>query len=134
MRERVAQELELLRRLYPDAQAGDNWVLLPTYRLPLGRFNLLETPVLFAIPVGYPNMGPDNFFVDLHLQLAGGGTPPAFTANANSSSGPAPIAGNWGWFSWHPSEWRPAADPRAGDNLVTFLRGVALCLRGEESA
>lgn len=134
MRERLLQELELLRAVYSDAQLGGNWVLLSRYVLPRGRFNLDETPVLFAIPVGYPNTGPDNFFVNISLRLKGDALPPGFNANANSSSGPAPIAGDWGWFSWHPQNWRPAADPAAGDNLATFVRGVGVCLRGEESA
>jgi hypothetical protein len=134
MTDRFREELELLRRTYPDVQNGDNWVLIPNYRLPPNRFNLATTPVLFAVPVGYPNTGPDNFFVDVNLRLQGNAMPPAFNTNSNSSTGPAPIPGNWGWFSWHPSAWRPAANPAVGDNLLTFLTGVGVCLRGEESA
>lgn len=133
MRERLLEELELLRRLYPDVRYGDNWVLVPAYRLPPSRFNLDSTPVLFTVPIGYPATGPDNFFVDVSLRLKNGSAPPAFNPNQNSSTGSAPIPGNWGWFSWHPSTWRPKAKPEAGDNLVTFLKGVGVCLRGEES-
>jgi hypothetical protein len=123
----------LLRCVHPQAELGENWVLLPSFVLPQGRFNRGETPVLFVIPVGYPNTGQDNFFVHVSLQLKGDGLPAAFNPNANSSSGPAPVPGEWGWFSWHPQSWRPAANPRTGDNLVTFVTGIGICLRGEES-
>jgi hypothetical protein len=102
--------------------------------LPSGRFTIDATPVLFVVPIGYPNTGPDNFFVDANLRLVGGGTPPAFNVGPNSSSGSAPMPGNWGWFSWHPAAWRPTADPAVGDNLVTFVTSIGICLRGEESA
>ena len=133
MRERLEQEFALLRSDYEGAQLGDNWVLLPQYILPPGRFNLEETPLLFAIPLGYPNTGPDNFFVNVRLRLNNGEPPAAFNTNASSSSGPAPVPGEWGWFSWHPQGWRPAADPASGDNLLTFVRGAGMCLRGEQT-
>jgi hypothetical protein len=133
MRERLVEELDLLRQLFPDVQHGNDWVLVPAYRLPPERFNLDITPVLFSIPVGYPNTGPDNFFVSVSLRLKDGALALGFNPNPNSSTGPAPIPGDWGWFSWHPSSWRPMAKPELGDNFVTFLRGVGMCLRGEES-
>lgn len=136
MHERVSNEVALLRKRFSGLEHGEqfNWVLIPIFPLPPGRFNKKETRLLFAIPVGYPNTGPDNFFTDVDLRLKDGGMPPAFNPNSNSSSGPAPVAGNWGWFSWHPQAWRPAAAVDGGDNLETFLIGVNLCLRGEESA
>src|SRR5262249_25457506 len=97
------------------------------------RFNKAQFRVLYNIPPGYPNTGPDNFFVDADLKLSDGNNPPGLNAGANSSSGPAPIAGDWAWFSWHPVSWRPAATIEAGDNLITFLRGVGLCLQGVEA-
>lgn len=136
MHERVRQEIELLRNKHQGLEHGEqlNWVLIPEFELPPKRFNKNRTRLLFAIPLGYPNTGPDNFFVDVELRLQNGGMPPGFNPNSNSSSGAAPVPGNWGWFSWHPQTWRPAASINSGDNLLTFVRGVNLCLRGEESA
>ncbi len=135
MHERVKRELELFKEKYPSVEHGEqfNWVLIPEYSLPLGRFNKSSTKLLFSVPPGYPNTAPDDFFVDGDLRLNGGGTPPAFNLGSNSSSGPARVAGDWGWFSWHPVSWRPAAAIEGGDNLLTFLRGVNMCLRGEEA-
>jgi hypothetical protein len=136
MHERVREEVELLKKQFPDLRHGDqlDWVLVPELVLPAGRFNKTHTKVLFRIPVGYPQTGPDNFFVDVDLRLKDGSLPPAFNANAQSSSGAAPIAGEWGWFSWHPQAWKPAATIEGGDNLLGFVRTINLCLRGEESA
>src|SRR2546428_8691138 len=112
MHSRVLEEIKLLHRQHPDLRHGDqlDWVLVPELVLPAGRFNKERTKVMFRIPVGYPQTGPDNFFVDLDLRLRDGSTPPAFNPNSNSGSGAAPVAGDWGWFSWHPQFWRPAAD------------------------
>lgn len=136
MHERVQQEICTVREKFPELQHGEqwNWVLIPEYLLPEGRFNKETSKLLFLVPTAYPNAGPDNFFVDGNLRLAGGASPPAFNQGSNSSSGAAPVPGDWGWFSWHPQDWRPAAKVEDGDNLLTFLRGVNLCLRGEESA
>jgi hypothetical protein len=135
MHERVREEIELLKKQFPELQHGDqlDWVLIPELVLPPARFSKTCTKVLFRIPVGYPQTGTDNFFVDADLRLKDGTNPPAFNVGLQSSSGLAPIAGNWGWFSWHPQIWRPAATIEGGDNLIGFIRCINLCLRGEES-
>ena|SRR5437868_3081285 len=135
MKARIAEEVQLLREKFPKLEHGPEfeWVLLPHFALPKGRFNKATAPILFALPVGYPNTGPDNFFTDVDLRLANGSMPPAFNPDSKSSSGPAPVPGSWGWFSWHPQKWTPRAAVTAGDNLLVFVSGVQLCLRGEES-
>ena len=136
MHEQVREETEWLRAQFPYLRHGDqlDWVLIPELALPPGRFNKVSTKLLFRIPVGYPQTGPDNFFVDGDLRLKDGSTPQAFNVGPQSSSGPAPIEGSWGWFSWHPQAWRPAATIEGGDNLKGFIRSINLCLREEESA
>ena len=136
MHERVQREIELVREKHPSAQHGEalNWVLIPDYYLPSGRYCKDKTKLLFSIPAGYPNTAPDDFFVDGDLRLKNGGNPLGFNQGPNSSSGLAPMAGDWGWFSWHAKVWRPAATIEGGDNLLTFLRSINMCLRGEEAA
>src|SRR5690349_14876718 len=135
MHHRVAEELERLKNRFPELKVGEqlNWLMIPAFHLPEGRFEQSETPLLVVVPPGYPNTGPDNFFVRRDLRLRGGTAPAAFNPNNDSSSGPAPIGGDWGWFSWHPQVWRPSAVIEHGDNLETYLRGVSMCLRGEEA-
>jgi len=135
MHERVKSEIDLLRQKQAKLQHDDkfSWVLIAEYPLPPERYNKSTTQLLFLIPPGYPNTGPDNFFVDGDLKLKDGSNPPGFNAGSNSSSGNAPVSGNWGWFSWHPTSWQPAATIEGGDNLLTFVRGVNMCLMGIES-
>ncbi len=134
MYERVRQEIDLLKQKFTDLQSGQelNWVLIPEYPLP-GLYNKSFTRLLWIIPPGYPQTAPDDFFVDGDLKLKNGNNPSSFNIGPNSSSGPAPVPGNWGWFSWHPEneKWRPAAEIEKGDNLLTFLRAVNICLKGE---
>ena len=136
MHERVRQEIELVRQKHPSLRHGEklDWVLIPDFPLPPGRHNKERANLLFNIRPGYPNTAPDDFFVDGDLRLKDGNPPPGFNQGPNSSSGPAPVPGNWGWFSWHARIWRPAATIEGGDNLLTFLRAVNMCLRGEDPA
>ncbi len=80
MHERVAREIAMVRERHPGLQYGEqlNWVFIPDYPLPPGRYNKNRTRLLFVIPPGYPNTGPDNFFVDADLRLTGGSNPPGF--------------------------------------------------------
>lgn len=135
MNQRIMEEMVVLKEKYPTLQYCEqySWVLIPKFLLPLGRYNRSQTDLLFNIPVGYPNTGPDDFFVDGDLRLADSGNPPGFNAGSKSSSGSAQVKGNWGWFSWHPASWRPATAVLGGDNLLTFLRGVIMCLKGVET-
>ncbi len=136
MQTRIIEEIGLLKAQFSELRHGEqfNWVLIPELLLPAGRFNRTHDTILFAIPVGYPQTGPDNFFTSVGLRLKDGTMPPAFNLGSQSSNGAAPIAGDWGWFSWHPNQWRPAATIAGGDNLLGFVSAIKLCLRGEESA
>ena len=135
MHERVKQEIELVQEKFPNVEHGDdlNWVHLPTFPLPPGRFNKVITRLVFLIPPGYPQTGPDNFFVDGDLRLQDGSAAPGYNQGAKSGSGQCPLPGDWGWFSWHANPWRPAAAIEHGDNLLAFVRSVSECLRGKES-
>lgn len=133
MNQRLQEEIEQVRAKYQDLKQGEDpdWVLIPNFSLPKDFYNKEETNLLFIIPVGYPGTGPDNFFVDSDLRLKSGGMPSNFNIGTQSSNGTAPVEGSWGWFSWHPAQWSPAATMESGDNLLTFIKGVKMCLRGE---
>lgn len=132
MYERVRQEIDLLKQKYPQVQHGEqlNWVFIPDYPLPDG-YNKENTRLLWNLPAGYPETASDDFFVDGDLRQKDGSNPPNMNIGPIASSGLAPIVGNWAWFSWHPDVWRPAANIAEGDNLLSFLRAVNMCLRGE---
>jgi hypothetical protein len=132
---RIEKEAELLRRRFASVTIGPEgkWIRVDNVPLPPERYNHAKTTVVVLLPVGYPNTGPDNFFVSGGLKFKDGRDGiPAYNEGSQSGSGPSPLEGSWGWFSWHPQKWSPAADPEKGDNLEVFMRGVAMCLRGEE--
>lgn len=135
MHERVRQEIELVHEKHPQARHGDDlsWVCIPEYPLPAGRFNRKSTMLAFRVAPGYPQTGPDNFFVDGDLRLINGSSPPGFNQGSNPGSGVCPVPGEVGWFSWHPASWCPTASIAGGDNLLTFLRSVDRCLEGQEA-
>jgi hypothetical protein len=134
-RDRVLAEIEpQLRPRFGEVLHGEefDWVLISRFPLDAAILKESSTKLLFRIPVGYPSTGPDDFFVERSLRMADGAPIPGLNEGSESSSGPAPVAGEWGWFSWHPQSWRPAARIEDGDNLLTFLRGAAACLRGAQ--
>ena len=117
MTERIAQELELVRRTFGELEhsPGGNWVIIKHLKLPPG-WNMSETELLFLIPSGFPLVPPDNFYVHNGLCLASGSEPGSSTKD-QTQAGRA-----WRMFSWHlDDEWKSHADISLGDNLVTFL-------------
>lgn len=121
MRDRIQAELEILREIYGDVQAGPDgdWVLINGYKLPPG-WNKEQIKLLILIPPGYPTTPPDNFYVNNELRLANGSVPGSTTCDKQIQGKP------WLQFSYHvesPS-WSPHADILKGHNLLTFMRGV----------
>lgn len=93
MHQRVREEIELLKKQFRDLEHGDqlDWVLIPELVLPDGRFNKASTKVLFKIPVGYPQTGPDNFFVDADLRLKDGSNPQLSISVRNRAAALPPL-------------------------------------------
>ncbi len=125
MRERIIQEIALLKEKFPGLQHGENydWVIIPDFPLCEG-YNRTCTKLLFIIPNTYPHTGPDCFYVDVGLRLANGNMPSNYNEEMN-----VPVGGNWGYFSWHPEIWQATDRIEDGDNLASFLKVVNVRLR-----
>lgn len=121
--ERLHAELELVRAHHGEFKTDDplTWMLLPGWPLPAG-WNLAATALAIILPPAYPTTPPDNFYADSSLRLASGAMP----GNSSPASGVSGLPpGDWLMFSWHiEANWMPAAQPVAGDNLLTFLASV----------
>lgn len=63
-------------------------------------WNALSTTVRVLVPVGFPHVKPDCFYVEPTLRLATGAEP--VSSNIQSIFG-----GQYRWFSWHISTWDP---------------------------
>lgn len=134
MDERVKQHITMLKTQFSELESGENWVYVPHYPLPENQYNKDSTKLLIIIPLGYPEIPPDDFFVDVDLKNKDGTPIQNFQEGSKSSNGSTvPILeGEWGWFSWHPDSWRINTDIEKGDNLITFLRSVNIRLRGDD--
>lgn len=115
------RELELVAAEYGELDHGPNldWVIVRRWRLPAG-WNKKETRLLVTMPPGYPVTPPDNFYTDADLRLSDGRQP-------GNSSQAVQLGESWLQFSYHleSGDWRPQANLLGGDNLLTFLVGVA---------
>jgi hypothetical protein len=123
MRDRIAQELDLLRSSYPDVEHiehnGEDWFRLPTYRFPpgwqTGASPVTTAPIVFKISPGHPAQEPYGFLAPTGLNH-GGAAP-----NNTSVVGGVPFEGSWIQFSWAPDgTWTPASDPAKGSNLLSW--------------
>lgn len=122
--ERVAAEVELLRRVFPNLQyqPSGHWVLLPGYEMPTG-WNMTASDVAFQVSVSYPGTPPYGLYAPSGLRFK-----EAVPANYSDPAGTQPpFPGRWAVFSWQPDDgqWTPHAEPAKGTNLVNWALGFA---------
>jgi hypothetical protein len=123
VRERILEELELLRRYYSRFEYVEvgHWIKIPGFPLPC-NWNRSETDVAFQIPTGYPGTPPYGFYVLAGIRV-NSVVPGSYAEPAGSQP---PFPGVWGMFSWAPAdgEWRPTANLSSGSNLSNWARGL----------
>lgn len=114
---KLQKELEELNREHQVgvSEEGD-WINLIFSQFPLGDgFSATTSDLLIRVPRSYPDAGPDMFWLDQSLTLAGGQVP----QNADSIEGP--YAGRkWRRFSWHRKRWNSSVDNIHGH--LEFIR------------
>jgi hypothetical protein len=123
LRERIEQEFELLRKRWPNTEyrPEGHWFRIPDYDLTAG-WNRSLTDVAFQPQVSHPGTPPYGFYVPVGLTF-NGNRPDNYVEPAPTQP---PFAGAWGVFSWAvDGDWRPAADPGAGANLLNWALGFA---------
>lgn len=124
MTERIAKELELLRRFYPQAEwheHGDlGWVKVPDFRIHAAHWSRDLVTVCFSVSLtGYPGAAPYAFYVEGGLRLKGTETRPQNYEEPAAT----PFPGTWGRFSWQQNgTWRPTGDLMSGSNLMNFVQ------------
>jgi hypothetical protein len=84
---------------------GNKGVILKARPLPQGRFDAAAADILVMLPVGYPDVAPDMFYLLPWVKLAPNGRYPKAADEAVTFAGK-----NWQRWSRHNSEWRPGAD------------------------
>jgi hypothetical protein len=126
-KERIEQEVALLRQRFPRLEQKDDWIRLPDYPLPPG-WNRDKTDVVFFIPPPYPGSPPYGFFVPIGLRC-GSNPPGSYKEPAKET---VPFDGQWGKFSWTPEDgqWLAKEPITAGRNLLNWTEGIASRFRG----
>lgn len=122
MEKRLEEELAHLRGRYPDLEfvSDGRWVRIPDYATCPG-WNRDQTDVVFRVLAEHPGAQPYGFFVPAGL-LFNGVRPKSYTEPAKEKP---PFDGEWGFFSWQPESWKPAATVRAGSNLLNWAEGFS---------
>ena len=117
MIERLLQEIELLQKQYGELEHDPNltWILFKEFKLPPGWYKEC-TELLIKIPIGYPSIPPDNFFVPTGFKLANGQSIDRCTPAGTI------IGKDWLQFSYHSEgDWSPSENLLEGDNLMSFM-------------
>lgn len=123
---RIQQELDLLRKFYPDLEFIEQglWVRILNFPLPQDKpWNRKTTDVAFQIPIAYPGTPPYGIYVPSGLTYDGA-PPQNYQDRANQQP---PFSGQWGIFSWSPADgqWKTSSDMLTGSNLLNFVRSFA---------
>lgn len=118
MNERIHAELELVRSRFPELEfrEQDHWARIPRYPLPDG-WGRADAELALQVPQDIFVQQPYGFWLRPPLVTPGGAPP-------SDSSGPVATGFGEGWqqFSWAPEVWQPGAEPRAGTNLLDWVR------------
>jgi len=124
MRDRIAKELDLLKKYYPDIEVkevGDStWFKIPSFVIPGEIWNKTTAAVCFEAKISYPGTPPYSFYVDGGLRSKDNADtkPQSYEEPATT-----PFDGTWGRLSWqHDATWNPTEDLVAGSNLLNFVR------------
>lgn len=113
----ISEELSRLIIRWPEISFSDTKLRwhIPAWPLPSG-WNRDVTPLWIPCPAAYPQVPPDNFYVDAALRLVDGREPGNTSITVLEPGLPVRL------FSFHveSSEW----NPERGDSLEVFLLGV----------
>lgn len=123
MDHRITQEIELLKKEYPDVESKSKdeivWILIPNFPISQNIWNKDKTSICFQIPSGYPGNPPYGFYVEGELRVKDTEEKP----ESYEEPAETPFNGTWGKFSWaHDDSWRATADFKSGSNLLNFVR------------
>jgi hypothetical protein len=118
MTDRIRAEIDLVRSRFPSLQfrEQDLWACICDYPLPQG-WGRDCAEIAFRVPEDMFGQRPYGFWVRPPLSAPNGGPP-------SNTSGPVETGFGQGWqqFSWEPASWQPGPEPRAGTNLLDWVR------------
>ena len=132
MRPRIAQELDLLRRVYGDLEhieeAGEDWICLPCYPVPKGwrisgGFAVRFSPCLLSLSRQIILVYGSLRFSDAGWDYAFEGSSPEQYRETRRNKHPS--LGEWLHFSWSAEDWSAGTDACQGSNLVAWCHSFS---------
>lgn len=124
MHPRLAEEWQDVLAAYPDARHEEEPERVElTLELDGSGYNRARTRTAVLVPPGYRTTAPDGFLIEAGLSRADGAGLPVSDASGIGMPG-------WLLVSFHyvdehgRSTWRPGADPKRGDNLVSYVGSI----------
>jgi hypothetical protein len=121
---RIEAELNLLKSWFGSALEyipDGHWVLLRDYEIPSDLWTPRVVDVCFQIPSQLPGQPPYGFYVRPDVVAVNGAAIGNHTGPVSTGFGD-----DWCQMSWSVTEeWRPAATPEEGSNMVSFALSFA---------
>lgn len=116
--DRMAQEMVLLWRHFPQAEQHGAWIKIPDCIFPGSHWGRESGTVCFEVPIGFPGNPPYGFYILGGIRLKAAETVPQNYQEPAAT----PFPGTWGKFSWtHDGDWHPTGDVVSGNNLMNFV-------------
>jgi len=130
METRIAQELDLLRTRYPEAEYRPQgfWVRIPKFKLPPGwSRDEIDLVIKFPDGGGFPQNPFYGFYVPSDLRFNGQQPNGNYTNVAPAQ--PPFEGGPWAIFSGNPDPWTPKPLIEEGSNILSWIHGITERLR-----
>lgn len=100
-------------------EGGQKALIFRARKLPEGRFDATQADVLIQLPSGYPDVGPDMFYLFPWVKLADGNSYPKAADQSLDFAGQT-----WQRWSRHCDDWRHGVD-----GIWTMLKRVEHALQ-----
>ena len=126
---RVMGELELISSHFGPVEFNNNIVLVERFNLPRG-FNRRTSKLLIALPYDYPEMPPEDLYIQKYLKK-NGDIPEHYFENDYGDKKIRRLG--YAWYSIHFTEWDPSfRSIIRGDNLLTAINALYDALKYDD--
>ena len=126
---RVIGELELISSHFGPLEFNNSIVLVEDFNLPRG-FNRESSKLLIVLPDDYPEMPPEDLYIQRHLKK-NRKTPEHYFENDYGDKSIRKLG--YAWYSIHFTEWSPSfRSIIRGDNLLTAVNALYDALKYDD--
>jgi len=126
---RVMGEVELVSSHFGPVEFIGDIVLIERFNLPRG-FNRQTSELLITLPYDYPEIPPEDLYIQKHLKK-NGGKPGHYYENGYGDDNIRKLG--YAWYSIHFTEWSPSLRSIIrGDNLLTAVNALYDALKYDD--